>query len=76
MLLSNQFVIKSHFKEQGYIVIGIDPKAKVFNGAQIKLNSVVSGFAEQTGTRSIRLVSGAAKQSPVLHVVCLNHVMQ
>lgn len=76
MLLSDQPIIKSHFKEQGYIVIGVDPKAKVFDGALIKLNSVVSGFAEQTGTRSIRLVSGAAKQAPVLHVVCLNHVMQ
>lgn len=76
MLLSDQPIIKSHFKEQGYIVIGVDPKAKVFNGALIKLNSVVSGFAEQTGTRSIRLVSGGAKQAPVLHVVCLNHVMQ
>lgn len=75
MLLSDQPVIKSHFKEQGYIVIGLDPKAKVFNGALIKLNSVVSGFAEQTGTRNIRLVSGASKQAPVLHVVCLNHVM-
>ena len=57
-------------------MIGVDAKAKVFNSALIKLNSLVSGFAEQTGTRSIRLVSGAAKQSPVLHVVRLNRVMQ
>lgn len=76
MLLSDQPIIKFHFKEQGYMVIGVDPKAKVFNSALFKLNSVVNGFAEQTGTRSIRLVSGAGKQVPVLHVVCLNHVMQ
>ena len=76
LLISDQPIIRMRHKEQGYLVVNIDSKAQVFNGSRIKLNSVVNGFATQTGTRSLRMTDGSSKQSPILEVVCLNHVMQ
>lgn len=56
------------------MVISVDRQVKGFDGAAIKINSVVDGYATQVGTRNV--TDGTVKLTPVLLGFCLNHVIQ
>lgn len=71
MLLSDQPILRMRGTPQGYMVVTVT-RAKVFHGAQIKVGSVVEGFASQTGSRTMKMTDGSAQQAPVLLATCMN----
>jgi len=74
MLLSDQPIMRMPGSVQGYMAIKIDRHAQLFNADQIKINSIVEGYATQVGTRNVRLTSGSSRPTPELLVSCM-HVL-
>lgn len=71
MLLSDQPIIRMRGTPQGYMVVTV-ARAKVFHGSQIKVGTVVEGFASQTGSRTMKMTDGSGQQTPVLLATCIN----
>jgi hypothetical protein len=71
MLLSDQPILRMRGTPQGYMVVTL-ARAKIFHGAQIKVGTVVEGFASQTGSRTMRMTDGSGQQAPVLLATCMN----
>jgi hypothetical protein len=75
MLLSDQPIIRFRGQEQGYMVINFDKNTKVFDGSQIKVGSVIQGYATQSGSRNLRMTNGGSKPAPVLLGACTHALM-
>jgi hypothetical protein len=74
MLLADQPIIRMRGAPQGYMVVSV-AAAKIFGGSEIKLGTVVDGFANQTGKRTMKMTDGSGQQAPVLVATCMNALM-
>jgi hypothetical protein len=74
LLVSDQPVIRMRGQPQGFYVVNVGSQAKLFRGDQIKVGTVIAGFASQSATKNLRMTDSSVQQAPVLQVTCAQAV--